>query len=152
AGLVPFTTCALFIREERTGRTLCRAIGGREAEKDTAIATEFVEGPGGLVVDNSRALGTTLPAAAPRPGQSTTPLPAQLVEVLICPLRAEGQTFGGFAVYHERRGMYADDQRRVLEQVCDILGSAIQNSLRYERTHEQALTDRLTGLPNSRGL
>jgi diguanylate cyclase (GGDEF)-like protein len=152
SGLVPFTTCALFVREERTGRTLCRAIGGRESEKYTAIATEFVEGPVAWVMDQGRSLVTTLPAAGPRraPGPGHTPAP--LVEVLLCPLRADNQTFGAFAIYHERRGVYADEQRRVLEQVCDILGSAIQNSLRYERTHEAALTDRLTGLPNSRGL
>jgi diguanylate cyclase (GGDEF)-like protein len=153
SGLVAFTTCALFIREERTGRTLCRAIGGRESEKYTAIATEFVEGPVAWVMDNARSLVTTLPAAGSRrttPGAA--PATPHLVEVLLCPLRADGQTFGAFAVYHDRRGVYADEQRRVLEQVCDILGSAIQNSLRYERTHEAALTDRLTGLPNSRGL
>jgi diguanylate cyclase (GGDEF)-like protein len=153
SGLVPFTTCALFIREERTGRTLCRAIGGRETEKYTVIATEFVEGPVAWVMDNARSLVTTLPAAASRrPATATTPAGPQLVEVLLSPLRAEGQTFGAFAVYHVRRGAYADEQRRVLEQVCDILGAAVQNSLRYERTHEAALTDRLTGLPNSRGL
>jgi diguanylate cyclase (GGDEF)-like protein len=151
SGLVPFTTCALFVREERSGRTLCRAIGGRESEKYTAIATEFVEGPVTWVMDQGRSLVTTLPASGPRraPGSHA---PAPLVEVLLCPLRADHQTFGAFAIYHERRSVYGDEQRRVLEQVCDILGSAIQNSLRYERTHEAALTDRLTGLPNSRGL
>jgi diguanylate cyclase (GGDEF)-like protein len=152
SGLVPFTTCALFVREDRTGRTLCRAIGGRETEKYTVIATEFVEGPVAWVMDNGRSLVTALPAASQRRSPTTSSPGPHLVEVLLCPLRAEGQTFGAFAVYHVRRGAYADEQRRVLEQVCDILGAAIQNSLRYERTHEAALTDRLTGLPNSRGL
>jgi diguanylate cyclase (GGDEF)-like protein len=151
AGLVPFTTCALFVREGDTGRTLCRAVGGRESEKYTLIATEFVEGPVAWVIDNERSLVTNLPAASPRRPAGSAP-PPPLVEVLLCPLRADGQTFGAFAVYHHRRGSYGDDQRRVLEQVCDILGAAVQNSLRYERTHQAALTDGLTGLPNSRGL
>ena len=149
SGLVAFTTCALFIREEQTGRTLCRSIGGRESEKYTAINTEFVEGPVAWVMDQGRSLITTLPAAGPRRPAGA---PAPLVEVLLCPLRADDQTFGALAIYHERRGVYGAEQRRLLEQVCDILGAAIQNSLRYERTHEAALTDRLTGLPNQRGL
>jgi diguanylate cyclase (GGDEF)-like protein len=151
-GLVPFTTCALYIREEHTNRTLYRAIGGSESERLSAVATEFVDGPVAWVMANDRSLVTTLPSVSRQSGSAPLASSPGHVEALVCPLRAEGQVLGALALFHDRRDSYADDQRRILEQVCDILGSAIQNSLRYERTHEAALTDRLTGLPNSRGL
>jgi diguanylate cyclase (GGDEF)-like protein len=75
-----------------------------------------------------------------------------VVEVLICPLRVDDCTYGALAAYHDRRGTYAEDQRRIFERVAEIVSSAIQNALRYERTHEAALTDRLTSLANSWGL
>jgi diguanylate cyclase (GGDEF)-like protein len=75
-----------------------------------------------------------------------------VVEVLLCPLSTSGRAFGVLAAYHEKRGTYGDDHRRVFERVAQIVAAAIQNSLRYERTHEAALTDRLTGLANRRGL
>ncbi len=154
AGLVPFTTCALFLHEVETGRTACRWLGGRDPDTVTAIANEFVDGPIAWVLDHGRSLITALPAALPSrrtdgPGAAKG---TGIVEVLLCPLRVEDRTFGVLAAYHDRRGTYGDDHRRIFERVTEIVSAAIQNSLRYERTHEAALTDRLTGLANSRGL
>jgi diguanylate cyclase (GGDEF)-like protein len=153
-GLVPFTTCALFLHDTESGRTMCRWMGARDAtDSATAIANEFVEGPVAWVLEHGRSLVTALPAAAP--GRRADGLPsraASVVEVLLCPLRVDDLTYGALGAYHDRRGTYAEDQRRIFERVAEIVSSAIQNALRYERTHEAALTDRLTSLANSWGL
>jgi diguanylate cyclase (GGDEF)-like protein len=154
SGLLPFSTCALFLHDAESGRTTCRWMGGREAsDTATAIANEFVEGPVAWVLEHGRSLVTALPAAVP--SRRTDGLPARapgVVEVLLCPLRVDDCTYGALGAYHDRRGTYAEDQRRIFERVAEIVSSAIQNALRYERTHEAALTDRLTSLANSWGL
>ena len=153
-GLVPFTTCALFLHDTESGRTICRWMGARDAaDNATAIANEFVEGPVAWVLEHGRSLVTALPAAAPPRRADGLPARAPaVVEVLLCPLRVDDCTYGALGAYHDRRGTYADDQRRIFERVAEIVSSAIQNALRYERTHEAALTDRLTSLANSWGL
>jgi diguanylate cyclase (GGDEF)-like protein len=105
------------------------------------------------VLEHGRSLVTALPAAPP--GRRTDGLPARtpgVVEVLLCPLRVDDCTYGALGAYIEKRGTYAEDQRRIFERVAEIVSAAIQNALRYERTHEAALTDRLTSLANSWGL
>jgi diguanylate cyclase (GGDEF)-like protein len=71
---------------------------------------------------------------------------------MIVPLLGDGICLGTLVVAHGDHGAYHDEHRRILEQVAQHVAVAIQNSLRFERTHEAALTDRLTGLTNSRGL
>jgi len=153
-GLVPFSTCALFLHDTESGRTTCRWMGARDAtDTATAIANEFVEGPVAWVLEHGRSLVTALPAASPARRTDGLPTrPPGVVEVLLCPLRIDDCTYGALGAYHEKRGTYAEDQRRIFERVAEIVSSAIQNALRYERTHEAALTDRLTSLANSWGL
>ena len=153
-GLVPFSTCALFLHDIEAARTTCRWMGGRDAtDPATTIASEFVQGPVAWVLEHGRSLVTALPAGVPaRRGDGLPPRTSAVVEVLICPLRVDDMTYGALAAYHDRRGTYAEDQRRIFERVAEIVSSAIQNALRYERTHEAALTDRLTSLANSWGL
>jgi diguanylate cyclase (GGDEF)-like protein len=153
-GLVPFSTCALFLHDTESARTTCRWMGGRDtADPATTIASEFVQGPVAWVLEHGRSLVTALPAGVPaRRSDGLPPRAPAVVEVLICPLRVDDCTYGALAAYHDRRGTYAEDQRRIFERVAEIVSSAIQNALRYERTHEAALTDRLTSLANSWGL
>ena len=153
-GLVPFTTCALFLHDIESARTSCRWMGARDAaDPATTIASEFVQGPVAWVLEHGRSLVTALPAGAPaRRGDGLPPRAPGVVEVLICPLRVDDLIYGALAAYHDRRGTYAEDQRRIFERVAEIVSAAIQNALRYERTHEAALTDRLTSLANSWGL
>jgi diguanylate cyclase (GGDEF)-like protein len=153
-GLVPFSTCALFLHDTESGRTTCRWMGGRDAsDAATTVANEFMEGPVAWVLEHGRSLVTALPAGVPaRRGDGLPPRAPAVVEVLLCPLRVDNCTYGALGAYHDRRGTYAEDQRRIFERVAEIVSSAIQNALRYERTHEAALTDRLTSLANSWGL
>ena len=51
-----------------------------------------------------------------------------------------------------RRERYTEDHRRLFERVAEQTGTALHNSLVFERTKEDALTDQLTGLPNRRWL
>ena len=47
---------------------------------------------------------------------------------------------------------YSDDHIRLMEIVSNRASIALFNATRFEETQEDAFTDRLTGLPNSRFL
>ena len=45
---------------------------------------------------------------------------------------------------------YTDDHRRLLDRVSEQASAVIHNSIVFEQTQEDSLTDPLTGLPNTR--
>jgi len=71
---------------------------------------------------------------------------------MVCPLYFADRFVGVFSVYDVEPGTYTEDHRRLFERVAEQTGTALHNSLVFERTKEDALTDQLTGLPNRRWL
>ena len=57
---------------------------------------------------------------------------------------------GALAVYHTEPSFYQDDHRRLLDRVSEQAAAVIHNSIVFEQTQEDSLTDPLTGLPNTR--
>ena len=47
---------------------------------------------------------------------------------------------------------YTEDHRRLLERIAEQAGAVIHNSIVFEQTQEDSLTDPLTGLPNRRSM
>src|SRR2546430_6607694 len=45
-----------------------------------------------------------------------------------------------------------EDHRRLLERIAEQAGAVIHNSIVFEQTQEDSLTDPLTGLPNRRSM
>lgn len=109
---------------------LSRPLGLLEAE-----AGEVVVGRAG--VTDLASLGTH--AAAYR---STAIFPLVRDEVLV----------GTLALYSDQERGYSADEVRLLETISGHAAVAVYNALAFERTEESALTDSLTGLPNSRYL
>src|SRR4029434_7502348 len=46
--------------------------------------------------------------------------------------------------------VYTDDHRRLLDRISEQAAAVIYNSIVFEQTQEDSLTDPLTGLPNTR--
>jgi diguanylate cyclase (GGDEF)-like protein len=165
---VPFSACALFLRDGgQPGcepRVTCRYAAGPAAALLESVSCDLGFGLAGRVVEQEASLVNEAPVVGidylesePRkpigPMTAVTSMaPVMLRSALLVPLRADGVCLGALAVYHEAPAVYGVDHRRKLEQVAEHAAPAIQNSIRFERTHEAALTDRLTGLANSRGL
>ncbi|HSE97177.1 MAG TPA: HD domain-containing phosphohydrolase, partial [Blastocatellia bacterium] len=68
----------------------------------------------------------------------------------IFPLLREETLVGTLALYSEEDRGYSADEVRLLETIASHAAAAVHNALVFERTQESALTDNLTGLPNSR--
>src|SRR5207253_5154363 len=73
-----------------------------------------------------------------------------LLSALVCPLLFNERFIGTIAVYHIESAVYTDDHRRLLDRISEQAAAVIHNSMVFEQTQEDSLTDALTGLPNTR--
>lgn len=69
---------------------------------------------------------------------------------LVCPLVFDGRLIGALALYDTEPGRFTDDHRRLLDRVAEQASAVVNNSIIFEQTKRDSLTDPLTGLPNTR--
>jgi diguanylate cyclase (GGDEF)-like protein len=148
--LVPFSTCALFVR--RGDEDLrCRFSTGLHADLLENASIAESNGLSGWVARHRRPLVNGLPIVEfTAAGASAADF--QLKSALVCPLTVGDDVIGTIAVFHHESESYTEDHRRVLDQVAHQAASVVHNALVFERTHEQAFKDGLTGLANPRAL
>ena len=151
SSLVPFSACALFLYSESTEQLHCRFATGTDSEVIRQVALPSGEGLNGWVARNRRPLVNARPSADLEAIGSN--VPTVLQSALICPLILGERLIGTLAVYHTEPSFYSEDHRRLLDRVCEQAAAAvIDNSVVFEQTQEDSLTDPLTGLPNTRAL
>ncbi len=147
--LVPYASCALFLHEEAGDVLRCRFATGVDAELLQPLSIPNGQGLVGWVGRNQRSLANARPSAdleAAGVSGDTTSLRAALV----CPLVFEDQLIGALALYHTEAGCYTDDHRRLIERVAEQTAGVVHNSIVFEQTKRDSLTDPLTSLPNTR--
>src|SRR6266850_7239080 len=134
--LVPFTTCALFLRDDHEGY-VCR----------------YAHGPGAeALLKWTPKSWTDLSLRFPPREDGEEAHPGELPALLPCPLTFERQLIGGLVIYHTVPGCFTDEHRRVLGRVSEQAAAVIYNSTRFEQTQHESHTDPLTGLANRRSL
>ena len=150
SNLVPFSCAALFLFDEESETLRCRFASGVDAEVIQQIAVSNGEGLTGWVARNRRPLVNARPSADLEAAGLTSTTTLQ--SALVCPLLFNDQFIGTLSVYHTDPGFYRDDHRRLLDRVSEQAGAVIKNSILFEQTQSDSLTDPLTGLPNTRYL
>ena len=148
--LVPFSTCALFVRHGDE-ELRCRFSIGLHA--DLLENASIAEGNGlsGWVARHRRPLVNGLPNVEfNAAGVSAADL--ELQSALVCPLMVGDDVIGTIVLFHRDSESYTEDHRRVLDQVAHQAASVVHNAMVFERTQEQAFNDGLTGLANPRAL
>jgi diguanylate cyclase (GGDEF)-like protein/putative nucleotidyltransferase with HDIG domain len=151
SNLVPFSCAALFLYDEDTETLRCRFATGTDAEIIQQIAVHNGEGLTGWVARNRRALVNARPSADLE-AAGLSQLHTNLQSALVCPLLFNERFIGTLSVYHVDGAFYRDDHRRLLDRVSEQAAAVINNSMLFEQTKEDSLTDPLTGLPNTRFL
>jgi len=150
SNLVPFSCAALFLFDEETEGLRCRFATGIDAEVIQQVTVSNGEGLTGWVARNRRPLVNARPSAdLEAAGLTSTTI---LQSALVCPLLFNDHFIGTLSVYHTEPGFYRDDHRRLLDRVSEQAGAVIKNSILFEQTQTDSLTDPLTGLPNTRYL
>jgi diguanylate cyclase (GGDEF)-like protein/putative nucleotidyltransferase with HDIG domain len=146
--LVPFSACALFLYSDTNDMLGCRFATGTDSELLQQLSLRSGQGLTGWVARNRRPLVNARPSADIEAMNSDAPTVLQ--SALVCPLIFGERFIGTLAVYHTEPGFYRDDHRRLLDRVCEQAAAVIHNSIVFEQTQEDSLTDPLTGLPNTR--
>jgi diguanylate cyclase (GGDEF)-like protein/putative nucleotidyltransferase with HDIG domain len=150
ASLIPWSGCALFVHDPATGRLRCRYATGVEAPR--LIEAQLAPGQGlsGCVAEQRTTIVNEDPlrefTAAGLEGEIS------LRSAIVCPLASGDRFIGTLALFHTDAGRYTDDHRRLLVRVAEQATAVLRNSLVFEQTQEESLTDPLTGLPNRRSL
>ena len=149
SNIVPFSCCALFLYNDETETLRCRYATGVEAEIIQQMTIRSGHGLTGWVARNRRPLVNARPStdfeAAGLPADRTS-----LHAALVCPLLFNERFIGTISVYHTEASVYTDDHRRLLDRISEQAAAVIYNSIVFEQTQEDSLTDPLTALPNTR--
>ena len=143
--LVPYSCCALFLQDSDEATLRCRFVSGTDGEIIERVVVKSGEGLAGWVAETRRPLVN----ASPRVDtvEATT-----LESALVVPLIFQDRFVGTLAVYSERPDFYNEDHCRLLLAVADQPAAVVANSLLFDQTQEDSLTDPLTTLPNTRSL
>jgi len=148
--IVPFTGAALFLLDEGGETLSCRYAIGADADLILKTKVRVGEGLSGWVARNHRCLVNARPEADLEASGNPTALTVK--SALVCPLILGDRFIGTLAVYHTDAAFYRDDHRRLLERVAEQAAAVIHNSVVFEQTQSDSLTDPLTGLANTRFL
>ena len=148
--IVPFTGSALFLVDEGGESLSCRYAIGTDADLLMKAKVRVGDGLTGWVARNRRCLVNARPEADLE--ASGVALKLALKSALVCPLILGDRFIGTLAVYHTDANFYRDDHRRLLERVAEQAAAVIHNSIVFEQTQSDSLTDPLTNLPNTRFL
>jgi diguanylate cyclase (GGDEF)-like protein len=148
--LLPFSACALFLFDEEQDVLRCRFAAGIEGDAIGGMTVRAGQGLSGWVARNRRTLVNARPSAefeAAGLAETTT-----LQSALVAPLAFSERLIGTLAVYSTQADFYTDNHRRLFDQIIEQVSAVIHNSIVFEQTQEDALTDLTTGLPNQRFL
>lgn len=149
--LVPFASCALFLCDAVDRVARCRFAIGTGGTHLRRMELELGHG----VVGRAIASRTCLVNEDPRDDFLSIGLAAEgqiLKSVLVCPLIVADRVTGALALYHTEPRFFTEDNQRLALLVTAQAAGVLHNSVLFERTHEEAITDQLTGLPNTRFL
>src|ERR1051326_6296709 len=149
SNIVPFSSCALFLYNEDSEMLRCRFATGVESELIQTMTIRSGHGLTGWVARNRRPLVNARPSADFE-AAGHAPEQTSLHSALVCPLLFNERFIGAICVYHLAPSIFTDDHRRLLDRISEQAAAVIYNSMAFEQTQEDSLTDPLTGLPNTR--
>jgi diguanylate cyclase (GGDEF)-like protein len=149
SNIVPFSCCALYLYNDDSETLRCRFATGVEADTVQQLTVKNGHGLTGWVARNRRPLVNARPSADFE-AAGVTAMQTSLQSALVCPLVFNDRFIGTIAVYHQTPSVYTDDHRRLLDRISEQAAAVIYNSIVFEQTQEDSLTDPLTSLPNTR--
>jgi diguanylate cyclase (GGDEF)-like protein len=148
SNIVPFSCCALYLYSEESEMLRCRFATGIEADVVQQLTIRNGHGLTGWVARNRRPLVNARPSTDLEAAGISAH--TSLQSALVCPLVFNDRLIGTISVYHTEHAIYTDDHRRLLDRISEQAAAVIYNSIVFEQTQEDSLTDPLTGLPNTR--
>ena len=147
--IIPWSGCALFLQQPDTDVLKCRFAVGVDAPHLLDATFKVGEGLAGWVAQNRQMLVNANPHVT---FEAMGVAHTQLNSAIVCPLNFNDSFIGCLGLYHVEPNRYTEDHSRLLERIAEQAGAVIHNSIVFEQTQEDSLTDPLTGLPNRRSM
>jgi diguanylate cyclase (GGDEF)-like protein len=146
--LVPHDTCALLL-PDRHGALRCRVAHGTDADRVVQAVWPADSPVTQQLLRQRRVVSCSDDGTA-----GTDRLAGELgaASAVLVPLHVSAALVGAFGVFSRSPAAFSADHQRVLLHVCENFAARLMNVLHFEQAREDALTDPLTGLPNTRFL
>ena len=126
-------------------------VAGKESRLFSALRIPVGEGLSGWVAQNNSSVINGNPAV--EPGYLNDPTVfTNLKSALAIPLEEDGSAIGVLSLYSRESNAFNRDHLRILQALGPRLSVALSNGRRLTEAQDNAVTDYLTGLPNSRSL
>jgi len=147
--IVPHDAIAIYVC--RDGRLVPQYVQGQDAPLFSSLEIPMGEGLSGWVAENRKPIVNGNPSVEPgylkNPARCST-----LNSALAVPLVGVGGVVGVLALYHAGIDAFTKDHLRLLLAISSKAALTIENALKYGEARKFAVTDELTGLPNTRSL
>ena len=150
--LVPFSCCALFLKDDSADALRCRFASGTGESVFEGLSLREGQGLAGWVAQHRRPLVDGSPEADAQAAGLTANETLDLASALVHPLEFGDRLIGALALYHVQPGFYTVEHQRLLGRVVEQLSAVVANSMLFDQAQEASLTDALTSLPNTRSL
>jgi diguanylate cyclase (GGDEF)-like protein/putative nucleotidyltransferase with HDIG domain len=126
-------------------------VSGRESQLFASLRIPVGEGLSGWVVHNNASVVNGNPAV--EPGYlNDSGIITNLKSALAISLEEDGTAMGVISLYSTAKNAFSRDHLRILQALGPRLGAALSNRRKLSEAQDNAVTDYLTGLPNSRSL
>jgi diguanylate cyclase (GGDEF)-like protein/putative nucleotidyltransferase with HDIG domain len=147
--LIPYHTCAIYLLQEPDDTLTARFVSGAHAKELRGRTVPLGEGITGTAAESKSARLSSEPALD-LSGLAIDP--ARYSTVAAFPLYHDGKILGAMTLYFPRGIPCQEDHVRMMDIIAKLVSGAVFNGTVFAETQESALTDDLTGLPNSRFL
>ncbi len=148
--LIFFDTCVIYLTVPEGGAAVARYADGYGSRALARRRVAFNEGLTGWVLAHQEHFYNTDPALDL--GGINCEECEAFRNLYVFPLIKDHETLGAVALYSRSCEQYTQDHVRLIEMATPIASEAVNNALCYARREEDALTDELTGLANSRAI
>ena len=148
--IIPFSTLVIYLVDDSQGVLTPAHVTGQDPDAFKEGSIEFGTRLAGWVAANNRMLYNV------HPGPDLMLLPEQFRKnyhnSILAPLIHEERPLGTIGLYWSGNERYSHDHVRLMEIIANRSSIALYNAIRFKETQEDAFTDRLTSLANSRFL
>ena len=147
--IIPFDLICIYAIEDDTLHP--EYVTGKESNIYSSMRIPVGEGLSGWVAQNNSSVVNGNPSV--EPGYMGDPaVVTNLKSALAVPLEQDGSAIGVLSLYSAGKNAFSRDHLRILETMSPRLAAALGNDRKLAEAQDNATTDFLTGLPNSRSL
>ena len=139
--LVRYSCCVLFLQDEE--QLVCRFVSGVDAD---SIRNNLV-----LFEEQARNwLDHIRPATVAVNPRTNTATSNAFQSTLVIPLVFQDRLLGMLALYHKANDVYTTEHESAIKCISPQISAIVANSMIFNQTQYDSLSDPLTGLPNRR--